>query len=216
MLAPACGVDISRPASTSKLGGAQSARPASLSAATACRVRFKSPVVTLIRRSRSSIGRSPVGSSSTMPLIWLPSRPWLSSARTLTGQKTRTRSGTTSPRALNQRCSPSDTTARTASLTVDPKRSFNALNADSGTFKPRPVRCGPILRLKNRSGRRVTILPLRLKRPDQGRRVVFQIAGTLVLSMRVVGLKFQSIGLMSCQFVGAGRGFQTSAGGSGE
>src|SRR2546430_36912 len=157
MFAPACGLDISRPARTSSVGGAQSARPTSLSAAIAWRVRLRSPVVTLIRRSRSSIARSPVGSSSTMPLIWLPPRPRDSSPRTLTGQNTRTFSGTTSPRLLNQRCSPSETTASTASLTVQPNRSFSALNAASGTLRPLPVRWGPIVRLKKRSGRGVTI-----------------------------------------------------------
>ena len=69
MFAPACGLDIKRPASTSRLGGAQSASPASLSAATACRVRLRSPVVMLMRRSLSSMVTWPVGSSSTMPLI---------------------------------------------------------------------------------------------------------------------------------------------------
>src|SRR6266852_3439354 len=60
MFAPACGLDMSRPASTSRVGGAQSARPMSLSAATAWRVRFRSPVVTLMRRRRSSMAISPV------------------------------------------------------------------------------------------------------------------------------------------------------------
>src|SRR5216684_2483356 len=150
-----------------------------------------------------------------MPLIWLPVRPRDSSPRTLTGQKTRTFSGTTSPRLLNQRCSPSDTTARTASLTVQPKRSFKALNAGSGTFNPRPVRCGPILRLKKRSGRGVkTFLPTFIK-PVQGSRLVLQIAGTRERSALAVGPKFQSIGRMSCQLDGCGRGFHDSAGGSG-
>src|SRR4029077_4331915 len=142
-------------------------------------------------------------------------RPREASPRPLTGQKTRTFSGTASPRLLNQRCKPLDTTAKTASLTVQPNRSFRALKADSGTFKPRPVRCGPIVRLKKRSGRGVTILRLTLRRPVHGRCVVFQIAGTLVRSDLAEGPKFQSKGRMSCQLAGLGRGFHCAAGGSG-
>jgi len=94
--------------------------PASWFAATAWRVRFRSPVVTLIRFSRSSTASSLVGSSNTIPLIWFPSLPCAWSPRTLTGQNTRTVAGTCSPRDLNQRWSASETTARTASLTVQP------------------------------------------------------------------------------------------------
>src|ERR1700730_8757960 len=142
-------------------------------------------------------------------------RPRDSSPRTLTGQKTLTFSGTVSPRDLNHRWSPSDTVARTASLTVQPKRSFIALKADRGTFSPRPVRWGPILRLKKRSGRGVTILRPTFSSPAHGIRVVFQMAGTLERSVFAVGLKFQSIGRMSCQLVGSGLGFHSCAGGSG-
>jgi hypothetical protein len=100
-LAPACGVDITRPASTSSEAGAQSARPASRSAAIACPLRFKSPVRTRIRLSLSSTDIAAVGISTTMPLIRLPSRPRSEGSRTLTGQKTRISSGTQSPRELN-------------------------------------------------------------------------------------------------------------------
>src|SRR2546425_2989593 len=142
-------------------------------------------------------------------------RPRDSSPRTLTGQKTLTFSGTDSPRVLNHRCNPSETVARTASLTVQPKRSFIALNADRGTFNPRPVRWGPILRLKKRSGRGVTILRPTFNSPAHGTRVVFQMAGTLERSGFAAALKFHNIGRMSCQLVGSGRGFHSSAGGSG-
>ena len=100
-------------------------------------------------------------------------------------------------------------------MTVQPKRSFKALKADSGTFSPRPVRWVPILRLKKRSGRGLTILPLSLKRLLQGTRVVFQTAGRTVLSSLLCAPTFQSIGLISCQSVGAGRGFHAWSGGSG-
>src|SRR5258708_37845200 len=141
-------------------------------------------------------------------------RPRLSSLRTLTGQKTRTLSGTVSPRDLNHRCRPSETTASTASLTVQPNRSFNALNADRGIFRPRPVRCAPILRLKKRSVLGVTILPLTFTRLLQGKRQVRQTTGSLVRSDRSDAWRFQRMGLISCQFDGPGRGCQPFAGGS--
>src|SRR6266851_2951595 len=161
MFAPAWGFDIKRPARTSSEAGAQSASPASLSAAIACRERFRSPVVTLIRRR------------------------------------------------------PSETTARTASLTVQPNRSFNALKAERGIFRPRPVRCAPILRLKKRSVLGVTILPLTFNRLVQGKRQVRQTTGSLVRSDRSDAWRFQRMGLISCQFDGSGRGCQPFAGGSG-
>jgi hypothetical protein len=65
---------------------------------------------------------------------------------------------------------------------VQPNRSFNPLKADSGTFKPRPLRCVPILWLKKRSGRGLTILPLSERRLLHGTLVVLQTAGTIVLS----------------------------------
>ena len=98
---------------------------------------------------------------------------------------------------------------------MQPNRSFRALKVDSGTFNPRPVRCGPILRLKKRSGRGVTTLRPTLRRPVHGRRVVFHIAGTLVRSDLAEGPKFHSMGRMSCQLEGPGRGLQPAAGGSG-
>src|SRR3989441_13197395 len=106
-------------------------------------------------------------------------RPRDSSPRPLTGQKTLTFSGTDSPRVLNHRCNPSETVARTASLTVQPKRSFIALNAGRGPFNPRPVRWGPILRLKKRSGRGVTILRPGFNSSAHGTHLVFQMAVNL-------------------------------------
>jgi len=89
------------------------------------------------------------------------------------------------------------------------------VDAAIGTFSPRPVRWVPIFRLKKRSGRGVTILPLSLSMPVHGMRQVLQKAGSLVRSDCCVGCRFQSIGLMSCQFDGSGRGCHPSAGGSG-
>jgi hypothetical protein len=69
--------------------------------------------------------------------------------------------------------------------------------------------------LKNRSGRRLTILPLSLKRLFQGTLVVFQTAGIIVRSPLRDEPTFQSIGLISCHCVGAGRGTHSSSGASG-
>jgi len=52
-------------------------------------------------------------------------------------------------------------------------------------------------------------------KPLHGSRLVPQIAGTLERSDLAEGPKFQSIGRMSCQLDGCGRGFHASAGGSG-
>src|SRR5439155_27208308 len=90
-----------------------------------------------------------------------------------------------------------------------------ALKAASGTLRPRPVRCGPILRLKKRSGRRVAILPPSFHMPVQGSERVFHTAGnTLRSPLRVVWTS-QSNGRISCQSDGSGRGVHGCDGGSG-